>query len=248
MSAEDQVNDSSKENNKLRERMRQLSYEQLLEILTIKSSEFTQEELEIASQEIDKKQNLQGMATRGIEFLGSRERKLAEENINPNEKVLFCLVGHWGQTLVALTDRLLIIKVGMRAGATFGERVTTFYYRDITGIDVNTGLVNGAIEISTPSYQGTEQKGFWNTDRTRDPATLSNCISLSKSDLEKYQPHLKELREMINEAKRAPGLNTPQDSSEGIATQLERLKKLYESGALTAEEFQIAKKRILESK
>lgn len=177
-----------------------------------------------------------------LEILNSRERRLAEENINPGEQVLFCLVGSFDQALVALEERLLIIKVGMIAGATFGGRVASFHYKDITGIEVNTGLINGVIEISTPSYQATEEKDWWSMQRDRDPAKLSNCLPIYKANLKEYQPYLEKLREMIRKAKQT-GV---QGESEDITSQIEKLLRLYQSGALTEEEFQIAKKRLLE--
>ena len=39
------------------------------------------------------------------------------------------------------------------AEAAFGARVTSFYYRDINGIKVSTGLAMGVIEINTPRYK-----------------------------------------------------------------------------------------------
>lgn len=178
-----------------------------------------------------------------LEILNSRERRLVEENLNPGEKVLFCLVGAYDQALVALEERLLIVKVGMIAGATFGGRVASFHYKDITGIEVNTGLVTGVIEISTPSYQATEEKDFWSTERDRDPAKLSNCLPIYKTNLKEYQPYLERLREMIKKAKREESIKR---ESEDVASQIERLWQLYQAGALTEEEFQIAKKRLLE--
>ena len=179
-----------------------------------------------------------------LEILNSRERKLAEENLNPGEKVLFCLVGSFDQALVALEERLLIIKVGIMAGAAFGGRVTSFHYKDITGIEVNTGLINGVIEISTPSYQATEEKDWWSTDRDRAPAKLSNCLPICKANLKEYQPYLEKLRAQIREAKRTAV--AIEKDSEDLVSQIEKLTKLYQAGALTQEEFQVAKKRLLE--
>lgn len=69
-------------------------------------------------------------------------------------------MGNFNQSLVALDERILVVKTGFMAGTTFGGRVTSFHYKDITGIKVNTGLITGVIEISTPSYQATEEKDW----------------------------------------------------------------------------------------
>ncbi len=179
--------------------------------------------------------------------LSSKVRKLLDENVTPDEKVLFCLVGNFKQAIIALPNRLLVMKPGFMAGATFGARVTSFLYKDITGIEVNTGLVNAVIEISTPSYQATKQKDWWSMDRDRDPAKVSNCLPVSKVHLKEFQPYLEKLRVMIADAKKDKTISQ-QKGAENIASQLEQLVKLHQSGSLTEEEFQNAKKRLLEIK
>lgn len=76
----------------------------------------------------------------GVEVLSKTQRDLVKENMAVGDRIEFCLIGVAEQAIVALQDRLLTIKVGMRAGATGGARVTSFYYQDITGIEINTGL------------------------------------------------------------------------------------------------------------
>ncbi len=106
--------------------------------------------------------------------LGGRVKEYVERNINPGESVQFYIVGQYEQTIVALQDRLLVVKCGMWAGATFGGRVTSFYYRDINGIEVNMGLLYGVIEVNTPSYQGTQTRDFWNagSDKSGDDSEI----------------------------------------------------------------------------
>lgn len=211
------------------------------------------------------------------EILSNKLRKLAEQNMSEGESIEFCLVSPnlpgWSQAIVALSDRLLVIKPGMAAGATFGARVTSFYYRDINGIEVNTGLVNGVIEINTPSYQGTGQKDFWNVrNEDKDPYKVTNCLPISKSNLKHYKPYIDRLRAIIREEKqghmaspssqsrnspssqleKSPLRETEQEqttptlkSASSLSSELEKLASLRDSGVLTDEEFQQAKKRLL---
>lgn len=175
-----------------------------------------------------------------VSILNVKIKKLLDENKNPGDKVLFCLRGDFRQSLIALEDRLLIIKSGIMAGATFGGRVTTFHYQDITGIEINTGLLTGVIEITTASYTGTTEKDWWSMGRDRDPMSVSNCLPISKHDLPEYQPYLEILRRKVREAK---GLPAPAAS---LGCELERLKALHVSGALTDAEFTKAKKKLLQ--
>ena len=186
----------------------------------------------------------------GPEILGKKLRKLVEQNKHEGEKIEFCLlsgdIGGWNQAIVALTDRLLVIKPGFMAGATFGSRVTSFYYRDITGIEVNTGLINGVIEINTPSYQGTGQKDFWNIkNEDRDPYRVTNCLPISRFNLKEYKPYIDRLRAMIREAKHERVASSPPQSGSSLSSELEKLASLRASGVLTDEEFHRAKHRLL---
>ena len=188
----------------------------------------------------------------GSEVLSKKVRKLAQQNMSEDETVRFCLlspsgIGGWSQAIVALDDRLLVIKPGMAAMATFGARVTSFYYRDITGIEVNTGLVQGVIEINTPSYQGIAQKDFWSVrDNNKNPFQVTNCLPISKRDLKDYRPYIDRLRTMIREAKHGPTTPpAPHQSGNTLSSELEKLVSLRDLGVLTDEEFQQAKKRLI---
>ena len=60
----------------------------------------------------------------------------------------------FGQGLIAAwEDRLSVIKTGLltgfMAGSYGGERTGTFHFTDITGIEYNSGLMNGVLEILT---------------------------------------------------------------------------------------------------
>jgi hypothetical protein len=181
-----------------------------------------------------------------IEILNKKVKRLVEENMNQDEKVLFCLVGNYNQSLVALDERILVVKTGFMAGATFGGRVTSFHYKDITGIEVNTGLINGIIEISTPSYQGTKEKDWWSMDRDRDPMKVSNCIPIEKAKLKEYQPYLEKLRQKIRDAKTTmTSIPKLYPSEKDIGSELEKLASLRSSGMLSDEEFEQAKKKLL---
>jgi hypothetical protein len=186
----------------------------------------------------------------GPEVLNNKLRELARQNMSDDENIQFCLVspselGGWSQAIVALDDRLLLIKPGLVAGATFGGRVTSFYYRDITGIEVNAGLLYGVIEINTSSYQGTTQKDFWSIgDRDKNPFKVTNALPIMKFGLKHYRPYIDRLRQMIRTAKQGEVMPPPQ-SSGSLSSELEKLASLRASGILTDEEFQQAKRRLL---
>jgi hypothetical protein len=178
----------------------------------------------------------------GIECLNYKNRSLLQDNMHSGELVDFCLVGEFNQAIVSLDDRLFVLKSGFMAGSTFGSRVTSIYYRDITSIEVNTGLLMGVIEVCTPSYEGTRTKSYWDSSRDRDPKQLSNCIPISKVYLKELQPYLDKLRAKIVEAKRP---NWKSEDKVDLSSEIQKLSELNKQGILTDEEFQQAKKKLL---
>jgi len=201
----------------------------------------------------------------GAEVLGNRLRTLALPHMSEGESIQFCLLSKkvrgWNQAIVALTDRLLMLKPGFVAGATFGPRVISFYYRDITGIEINTGLINGVIEINTPSYQGNGQKDIWNIkNEDKNPYKVTNCLPILRKYLKEYKPYIDMLRAMERAAKQERVASSPPRCESSLYSELENLASLRASGALveleklasvrasgllTAEEFQRAKQRLL---
>lgn len=208
----------------------------------------------------------QDLRRRSVEI--SRVPFLGDKVNNPvrDEILKSCRVGElprWvvGSTgagaLVAFDDRCMIIKKGvmtnMLAGSFGGGRVATFLYTEITGIEYNAGLLNGVVEILTPSYQGNANKDFWkgstagrNKD-SNDPFTLSNTLPLSKLLYERVRPQINELKQLVAGAKRVV-VNAPVASSSGsesIATELAKLGKLHQEGVLNEAEFTAAKEAVL---
>lgn len=177
-----------------------------------------------------------------LQQLRKREREAVEAHVRSTDEIHGVMVGAANQGLVALQDRLIIVKSGVQAGAMGGNRVTTFPYADIISIEANTGMVNAVVEVLTAAYSGGAEKDFWSRDRDRDPFKANNCLPTTKSALASAQGFLNEVRAMIAQAKR-PG--TASEGGEGLADQLAKLADLHRAGVLSDEEFSSAKARIL---
>lgn len=197
-------------------------------------------------------------AWNGVPVVGSRPNaktwNAIREHAQPHEVPWFVLGAEVaGGALAAFGDRCMIVKVGamtsMMAGSFGGGRITTFPYGDITGIEYNSGMVNGVLEILTPSYQGSANKDYWrgsfkstNSD-SNNPWALSNTLPIGKPTYQQALPLLNEMRARIAEAKRptihmsAP--TTP--AGAGLADELTKLAALRDQGILTDQEFQAAK-------
>jgi Short C-terminal domain len=188
-----------------------------------------------------------GQASTDASILGKKERELLSQHVAAHERVQFCLVGNSNQAMVVLTDRVLILKTGFMAGTMFGGRATAFQFTDIGGVQVNTGLINGSIEIHTPGMGATKAGDYFTMDPKSDPFKLPNCIPIAKSDLTTFQPYLERLRGMIAAARASRGSATlASETGRDIASQLQKLGELHRAGVLSDEEFAAAKKRALE--
>ncbi|HZQ04549.1 MAG TPA: hypothetical protein VFA88_11080 [Gaiellaceae bacterium] len=181
----------------------------------------------------------------GVEILSRRVRRVVQRHVSEDEAVLFCLRGSLAHSLVALDERLLIIKPGFHAGTTFGTLTTTFYYQDVTGIQLHTFLVSGWIEVSTPSFQGRERKRNRQPRRSdRDVYKLPNCVPISKRRVAEYEEALARLRQRIEFCKRF--VRASADTPPLIGT-LERIANLRSSGALSETEYERLKSVLLEN-
>lgn len=193
---------------------------------------------------------------------GKKALQLIKENCGPGEApwLVVHASGQASGVLVVFRDRCMIIKAGgmtgFMAGTLGGARVTTFYYRDITGVEYNSGMLSGVLEILTPSYQGSANKDFWrgtlasrNAD-ANDPFTLSNALPMDKRMYAKVLPYINQMRAMITQSRDPIAQQSTESTSRpapsSMADELSSLAALHESGALTDAEFIEAKQNALQ--
>src|SRR5439155_7300162 len=170
----------------------------------------------------------------GEEILSRRVRREVGRHVGADERILFCLRGSLDHSLVALEDRILLVKPGFHAGTTFGSLVTTLHYSDVTGVQVHTFLLSGWIEISSPSFQGRERKrNRWPHGQDRDVYKLPNCIPISRRRLDDYQPALRRLMDQLAQFKR-PVVKPAQRSS--LLVDADRVADLAARGVISEEE------------
>jgi len=163
--------------------------------------------------------------------------KTLKDHATPGETPRFMISNGYAGLFAAFSDRCMIVKVGamtgIMAGSIGGGRITSFHYSEITGIEYNSGMLSGVLEVLTPSYQGTANKDYWRgTNKSRnadsnDPWTLSNTLPLDKLLYQQALPWLNEMRAWIAEAKRptvvvsAPAPST--STGGGLAEELGKL-------------------------
>ena len=131
-----------------------------------------------------------------------RVRALLERNMDEGESIRFVIEGMDGLCIVALDERLLVIKPGSAIDGPYSGLTTTIQYSDITKITDTEGSSNREIKIHASDYQPTEvntgqgppQSNFF---LSGDPTG----IPIAKWTLDsKYRAHLLELSELAREA------------------------------------------------
>ena len=182
--------------------------------------------------------------TTPYDAIPAKARKIYDAN-GGSKAVEFVLGGSSSQCLVGLASSCIIVKPGFMAGATGGGRFTEFHYSDITGVEVNTGIMNAVLEITTPAYQG-RSKDFWSSGKNEDPFKVSNCLPGTKAlftqgvgagIVESLRRRVREAKNPVSQA--AP----PMDPAE----QIRKLAELRAAGILSEEEFAEAKGRLIRS-
>lgn len=188
-----------------------------------------------------------------VDALPKRVRKHTTGHISDAERILFFLEGTQHQTLVALVDRVVIMKPGFMANATGGCRVTTIHYSEMTGIQVNTGHLMGVLQVTSPSYPAV-RADYWTsankaTKAGVDSATVApNCIPIAKKQVTKWEPQLERLRQLIAEAHAPVKVTTPAlvSSPPSAADRLKQLAELRDDGIISAEDFDAKKTQLLQ--
>ena len=152
-----------------------------------------------------------------------RVRWLLELTIDEDEHVRFGIEGIDSQCIIALDERLLVIKPGFVRGGVFGAKaasiregdgtdfggkVASIRYGDITSIETNPAASNLAIKINALDYQLNESHNEIYQgnhvapakDFTRSAALTT--VPITRWALAKSKPYLYMVSDFIGEAKK----------------------------------------------
>jgi len=128
--------------------------------------------------------------------LWAKDAKLRDQNLAPGEQVLGQVIGNFRQSVIATTHKVLIVKRGIMAGQTFGGKATSYDYRNIMGVEVRTGFVQGEFEVIVGGL--TTPKGNRNKDRIK-VAEAPNAVVFAKTDLKPFQSMATQTRLMLSQ-------------------------------------------------
>jgi len=159
----------------------------------------------------------------------------ANSALADQELVVDEMEGLQGEAIVVTDKRVLVIKAGFSSGALFGRKVKSYPYHQITSIEVSVGLTLGRIQLSVA---GTSEA--WLRSDIVNLSQAENVVQISRAQLEDARRIAALIEERI-----AASQQPNQPSQLSLAGELAKLAELKESGVLSDEEFQAAKKRLL---
>jgi hypothetical protein len=179
-------------------------------------------------------------------------KKAIAEHVSKDTKPLFIIMaGSFGdEAIVALPTSCLVIKRGIMTGAFVGgQRVTSFFYSDITTIEYNGGLMQGRVNILTSSFAG-------KNDADQDIGLLSNItsgarfqpnsIEMDKTAYKNARKYFDALNELIAKSKSPAGLIVEAKSKSSIADEIGKLADLHQKGLIDDAEFKELKAKLIQ--
>lgn len=136
-----------------------------------------------------------------------RVRWLLELSMDEDEQVRFGIEGLDGQCIIALDERLLVVKPGFVRGTDFGGLTASIRYADIESIVTDVAASNSVIRINARDYQLNERHNEIYQGNHVTPAkdfTLSGeptSVPITRWALDKAKPYLYVIADLIGEAR-----------------------------------------------
>jgi len=175
----------------------------------------------------------------------TRLHKKAVEQLDSNlvegESIQAIITGPSNQAIIGTDRRVFVYKKGFMAGATFGSEITSWDYRNLNGVQMHTGMMNGAVLLQAPGQSGASTKTWGNSDS--DPYKAPNAIPIVRP-WDQANEGVARLRELIEMAHR-PVAAVAADAPVSVADELKKLAQLRSDGLLDDDEFRDLKAKLL---
>jgi hypothetical protein len=176
-----------------------------------------------------------------LDQLPQGAKNALKQALASDEVVRVIIRGPWNQAIVGTDFRLFILKKGLMGGVTFGAKMTSWDYSNLTGIQYETGPNDGFVAIQGPSI-ASKDLSFWASD-DKCPAFSPFAIPVTgKIIMEQAKVGVEILRDLIVKAHRHKASLT---KAPGTTRKINKLAELRKQGLLTQEEFEAKKNEIL---
>ena len=177
-------------------------------------------------------------------------KKAIQEHISGDTKPLFLIVAGSDEAIVALPQSCLVLKRGIMTGAFIGgQRITSFFYSDITTIEYNGGLMQGRVNILTSSFAGkndADQDIGLLSDITSGARFQPNSIEMDKTSYKNARKYFDALNELIAKSKAPAGQIVESKSKSSLADEIGKLADLHQKGLIDDTEFKELKAKLIQ--
>lgn len=180
-----------------------------------------------------------------IQEIPTKLRDTVEKSFAPGEAAIFQLKGAFKEALVCTDRRVIIAKSGFMTGQIFGSDLFQLSYASVATAQVKMHLLTGYFEVSAGGMQNTE-KSYWAKSGLRNAAGQPNSIALnSRAQAEQFRLAASFIMERSNGVRSASVAPMVVSERIDISAELEKLWSLKERGALTQQEYDDAKAKLV---
>lgn len=169
-------------------------------------------------------------------------RAAVEENLLPGEAVKAIVHGDLHSVMVATDRRVFVFKEGIFSGAGMGKKVSTWDYRNLSGVQLEIGSLTGVLALQGPGIPAGEV-GTW--DRGGEARKAPHALWLNKSNFADARAGAVVIRRLMSQAHEPRQAATAPAAPPDPLEQLRKLGELRDAGVLTAEEFEAKKTELL---
>jgi hypothetical protein len=130
-----------------------------------------------------------------------------DKNLSSSEKVKVIIQGLSDSAIIGTDTRCFVFKIGQVGGSSFGSKLIPWYYADLNGVQLETGVHSGVVSLQGP---GTTSKNmsYWN-DRKDSPAASPYELSITPELYEQAREGVTILRTLIAKAQQSKGIKIP---------------------------------------
>jgi hypothetical protein len=184
------------------------------------------------------------MGTTVDDFL-NQNRKLRDAVnaiVEPGERIEVLIKGAWQEYVLGTDRRIIVFKKGFMTGSTFGSKVSSWEYRNVTAVDLRSNMMSGVLVIRAAGADDVDAS-YWAQGKN-SASNAPNAITFSKKPSKEIEALVARLRQLVTEKQRAP--LAQEAVAESPLEQLKKLGELRDAGVLTPQEFEEKKRQLLD--
>lgn len=174
------------------------------------------------------------------------EVMLVARDVVPDTEHLFvALKGSFKEYLFCTDKMVYIYKKGFMTGKTFGDGTFKLPYSNISSAEVSYGAFSAGYFVLLGAGLERKPLDYWN-NKTNSPQKEPNAISLATKELrDSFEEAASFIIAEIDRQEVSSAGSSAVAAQKSAADELRELKGLLDDGIISADEFNVAKKRLL---